>query len=185
MSKPMLVTVPVVLLVLDFWPLARFSWAPQGGSRGRSFPRATTRRLAAEKTPLILMAVVVGLVTVWAQQKAGLVRSLEDLPLADRLANAILSLAIYVKAMFFPFHLAPFYPYPTDFPVWKTVGAGLFLAVAKGMTFWSARKAPYCVVGWLWHLVTLLPVIGLVQTAAFARADRYTYIPLIGLFVLI
>jgi tetratricopeptide (TPR) repeat protein len=185
MSKPMLITLPFVLLMLDFWPLARFSWAPQGQSMRRSFPRATTLRLAAEKVPFILIAVVFGLVTVWAQQKAGLVESLEGRPLPVRLANAIISLAIYIKATFFPYQLAPFYPYPTEFPVWKTVVAGLFLAVPTGIAFWRAREAPFLVVGWLWYLITLLPVIGLVQTAAFARADRYTYIPLIGFFVLI
>lgn len=185
MSKSMLITLPFVLLMLDFWPLVRFPWAPQDPSRLRSFPRATTLRLVTEKIPLILVAAVFGLVTVWAQQKAGLVESLEGRPLPVRLANAVTSLAIYIKAMFFPYNLAPFYPYPTEFPAWKTLGAGLFLAVATGIAFWRARKAPYLVVGWLWYLVTLLPVIGLVQTTAFARADRYTYIPLIGLFVLI
>jgi len=185
MSKPMLVTLPFVMLMLDFWPLARFSWAPQGQSGRLSFCRPTTLRLVAEKIPLILIALVFGLVTVWAQQKAGLVESLEGRALPVRLANAITSLAIYIKDMFLPFHLAPFYPYPTEFPVWKTVGAGLFLAAVTGIAFWRARKAPYLVVGWLWYLVTLLPVIGLVQIAAFARADRYTYIPMIGLFVMI
>jgi tetratricopeptide (TPR) repeat protein len=185
MSKPMLMTLPFVLLMLDFWPLARFSWAPQSPSRQQPFPRTKTSRLVAEKLPLLLIAVVFGLLTVWAQQKAGLVESLEGRPLPVRLANAITSLVIYIKAMFLPYQLAPFYPYPTEFPLWKTVGAGLLLTVVTGLAFWHARKAPYLVVGWLWYLVTLLPVIGLVQTAAFARADRYTYIPLIGLFILI
>jgi tetratricopeptide (TPR) repeat protein len=176
LAKPMLVTLPCVLLLLDFWPLRRFAAAPPGG-------RA---RLVVEKLPLFALAVGVAALTVYAHDRARGLVPLGHLPFGVRLANAAWAYAWYLGKTFWPTNLAPFYPHPGDSLAWWQVGgaAVLLLAVSALALAW-ARRRPYVVVGWLWFLGALAPVIGLLQAGEQAVADRFTYFPHLGLLVLI
>lgn len=170
MSKPMAVTLPVVLLMLDFWPLDRV--------------KLGYRRLLVEKLPLLAMSAVSAALTVHAQHSTGAVVGAASLPVSLRLPNAILSYLVYIRKMFWPSDLAVYYTHPLhSIPVWQVIASATALIAVTYIAVKLARKAPYLTLGWLWYLVTLLPVIGLVQVGKQAMADRYTYIPLIGLFV--
>ncbi|MEW6673246.1 MAG: tetratricopeptide repeat protein [Thermodesulfobacteriota bacterium] len=184
MSKPMLVTVPFVLLLLDFYPLNRFMLQPSSGSAS-SQQRPTALRLIGEKIPLFVLAALSVAMTIHAQKQGGAVASLEVIPFGARAANALVSYATYIGKMLYPAKLAVFYPYPEKLPVWKIAGACLLLLSISFMAIRAIKHAPYLIVGWLWYLGTLVPVIGLVQVGGQAMADRYTYVPLIGLFVMI
>jgi Flp pilus assembly protein TadD len=170
LCKPTLVTLPVALLALDYWPLERFV----GGSR----------RLIMEKIPLFALSVAASVVTVMAEGNA--VMPLAQFPLPVRLGNAAVSCAIYVGQLFEPMHLSAFYPLvPDSLAVWKIM---LSLAVIVGLTAaaWRWRRAyPYLAAGWCWYLAMLAPVSGVVQIGAFAHADRCTYLPSIGLFIMV
>jgi tetratricopeptide (TPR) repeat protein len=172
-AKPMLVTLPCVLLLLDYWPLGRFS-------------RTNLRFVLLEKVPLLLLSAAACVITVLAQRAGHAIAVLEDYPLGGRLANAMVSYAAYLVQMVWPWDLAALYPYEhlawSDGRVW---GAGLLLAGISTVAILQAMRRPFLLVGWLWYLGTLVPVIGLVQVGAQARADRYTYVPLIGVFVMI
>lgn len=173
MAKSMLVTLPILLLLLDFWPLRRTVGTPPW-------------KLILEKTPLLAMAAAVGVVTVVQQQAAGALSNLTAYPIGVRLANAAVSYVAYVFAMVVPTRLAVFYPHPgTSIPVGQVVGSAALLAMITTAAVKLAWKRPYVTVGWLWYLITLLPVIGIVQVGDQAMADRYTYIPFIGLFVMV
>ena len=177
MAKPMLVTLPFTLLLLDYWPLGRFSNANS---------RALSRRaLIWEKAPLFALSAASCVVTYLVQKAGGAVGSLDRLPIGVRFANAIVSYISYAGKMLWPANLAVIYPHPgPSLPVWQVVvSAGLLLVVTL-LVFVAAGKRPYLPAGWLWYLGTLLPVIGLVQVGNQAMADRYTYIPLIGLFLI-
>ena len=165
MAKPMVVTLPFALLLLDVWPLER--------------PR--TGWLMVEKLPLLALSAVASLVTL-RYQTTSLV-PLEVLPWHVRLANAAISYGVYLGKTILPRKLAVFYPIPIEISAWKAVGAAALLLVLTALAVWKARKAPWLLVGWLWFLGTLVPVIGLVQVGRQAMADRYTYIPSIGLFL--
>jgi len=191
MTKPMLVTMPCVLLLLDYWPLKRFQLSQPGGDTP-----ATTGifkeqgvpflRLLLEKTPYFALAAASSIVTFLAQRSGGAVSALDVYPVKIRIANALVSYVSYIGQMVWPRGLAVFYPHPgTHLPGWHAVGAGLLLACISIAVIRAARRHPYLAVGWLWYLGTLVPVIGLVQVGAQAMADRYTYVPLIGLFVII
>lgn len=174
MSKPMLVTLPLVLLLLDYWPLARLRL----GNR-------SIWKLAAEKLPLFLLAGASGVVTIVAQRSEGAMITLASCPLHIRIENALVSYVVYIEKMFWPTDLASPYPYPSaGLPAWQVAGAALLLALVTYLSVCAAAKRPYLAVGWLWYLITLVPVIGLVQVGGQAMADRYTYIPLIGLFLI-
>jgi tetratricopeptide (TPR) repeat protein len=175
MAKPMLVTLPIVLLLVDVWPLGRVS--------GRSWPRIAP--LLREKIPLFAMATAAACATYLVQQAGGAVRSSDAFPLVLRLENALVSCIVYIAKMFWPARLAVFYPYPSEVPAWQAAAAALALAAVSILVLRSLRKRPYLAVGWFWYLVTLAPVIGLVQVGAQARADRYTYIPMIGLTIML
>ncbi|MBI3939993.1 MAG: tetratricopeptide repeat protein [Acidobacteria bacterium] len=182
MSKPMLVTLPFVLLLLDYWPLRRL--AAENGKRAN--PGAAARRLILEKLPFFALALASSVVTFFAQRAGGAVDSLDHLPLPARISNALESYVRYIAMMVWPDNLAVLYPHPrTSLPFLLAAGSFLLLASATFLAIRSARKKPYLPVGWLWYLGTLVPVIGLVQIGAQARADRYTYVPLIGLFVIV
>ena len=172
MSKPMLVTLPCVLLLLDFWPLRRM----QSGAVGW---------LVLEKVPFLALSLASSVTTFLIQRGAGAVSSLETLPLEFRISNALISYARYAIKMVWPVNLAVFYPAPSQWPdIW--VGAALVvLAGVSALALWRVRTAPYLAVGWFWYLGTLVPVIGLVQVGQQAMADRYSYIPLIGLFLIL
>ncbi|HJT76518.1 MAG TPA: tetratricopeptide repeat protein, partial [Gemmataceae bacterium] len=180
MAKPMLVTLPCVLLLLDWWPLGRLN-AGQGGARPLF---ASAGRLLAEKAPFFALAAGCCLLTLHAQQD--IVQSLDYLPLTYRLANVPLAYATYIGMMLWPAHLAVFYPHPGAHLSLglATAAAGALLAFTA-LALAQARRRPYLAVGWLWYLGTLVPVIGLVQVGRQALADRYTYIPLVGLFLLV
>jgi protein O-mannosyl-transferase len=175
MSKPMVVTLPVVLLLLDVWPLGRLQLAPIRAEQ--------LRPLILEKLPLFALAFASSIVTAMAQAGAGAVAAVDTLPLRYRVENAAVSYLAYVRDMLWPAGLAPFYPYRA-YAGWivasaVTAQAGIFLVMIR-----ATKRHPYVAVGWLWYVVTLLPVIGLVQAGGQTRADRYTYIPLIGLFII-
>jgi protein O-mannosyl-transferase len=178
LSKQMLVTLPFTLLLLDYWPLGRI------GGGGQKQVRISS--LILEKLPLFALALMAGLIVFLVQQRSGVLYSLTPFPLQIRLENALVSYVSYIAMMLWPVNLAVFYPHPLhSLALWKIMGAaGLLLALSAGI-IWKARRYPYLVTGWFWYLGTLVPVIGLVQVGVQARADRYTYIPLIGLFIII
>ncbi len=192
MAKPMVVTLPLVLLLLDYWPLGR--WPLKGATGGgpksppdrKSGKGAPLKRLVGEKVPLLVLAAISGLITVYGQQKAGSVEYFEFLPLTSRVANALVSYISYMAKMVWPLNLAVFYPHPGNtIPLWQPLGAALILAGLSLLCIRQSRRHPYLLVGWLWYLGTLVPVIGLVQAGEQALADRFTYVPLIGLFIIL
>ena len=182
MAKPMLVTLPFVLLLLDVWPLRRFSvFTPRRSAGGRS--RASQAfGLLAEKAPFVLLSVASSGVTLFAQQQGAVVNTN---PVAFRVANALIAYGAYIWKTLWPCRLAVFYPLPESLSVWHATGSGALLA---GVTFFAARtrrRLPFLAVGWLWFLGALFPVIGVVQVGKQAMADRYTYVPHIGLFIMV
>src|SRR5438552_6372104 len=181
MAKPMLVTWPFVLLLLDYWPLRRFQWQRGTGTAG--FVRALVP-LVREKLPLFCLVAASMVITFIAQSHGGAVRTLADVPVTLRLSNAVVSYAKYLFLTVWPSDLAMYYPFShTGVPLWQLVCAIVLLAVITTFAFRQARERPYLLMGWLWFVGTLVPVIGLVQVGWAAMADRYYYIPSIGLFV--
>ena len=183
LAKPMVVTLPFVLLLFDFWPLGRMQFHQVGNDSRPLEPRVPVFRLVWEKIPLFTLAAISIVVTFAAQQKGGALKSLEAFPLTTRIANALISYVSYIGKMIWPQNLAVYYPHPAAVPTWQAAGAGLLLICLSALFIWTSRKRPYLAVGWLWYLGTLVPVIGLVQVGSQAMADRYTYLPLVGLFV--
>ena len=225
MAKPMLVTLPFALLLMDYWPLRRFELI-QSAQQVRAdvndaAPTAKRKRkrekqhsvkgaagtvqitakmeqmggpkhkwlwnrlLLWEKIPLFALTVLSSIVTYIAQQQGGAVGSTEAFPLSVRIANAFASYIFYIYKMIWPRDLAVLYPHPGLRPLWQILGAMLLFIAATFMFIWKAKRFPYLASGWLWYVGTLVPVIGLVQVGGQAWADRYTYIPLIGLFILV
>jgi len=175
-AKPMLVTAPLVLLLLDYWPLGRLRLG-----RGESKNWVSWRTPLTEKLPLLALSVASGLITFSAQRAGGAISTLEFIAPALRLANALLSYAAYLGKAVWPAGLAAYYPYPIGgISAAKIAGASLLIAATSIVVISSRRTRPYLAVGWFWYLVTLLPVIGIVQVGGQAMADRYTYLPLIG-----
>lgn len=175
MSKPMLVTLPFVLLLLDIWPLERVHLTAGQGK--------VWRGLILEKVPLLVLAAASSIVTVLVQSRASAVETLGQISLTYRLANVIDSYVQYIRQTLWPAAMAAFYPY-TPVPVWRVAVGLLVLAGVSFLVLRNAARRPYLLTGWLWYLGTLVPVIGLVQVGAQARADRYTYIPMIGLVMI-
>jgi len=184
-SKPMLVTLPFILLLMDYWPLDRLKLDCSGGKRGMELQKSSALRLIWEKVPLFAIAGSISVVTIIATQKVDALPSLNDLPLQARAANALVSYVSYIGKMIWPDDLAVFYPHQGIVPIWYAGGAGLFLVCSSIMFMVILKNRPYLAIGWLWYLGSLLPMIGLVQGGAQSMADRYTYIPLIGLFIMI
>ncbi|HOE66031.1 MAG TPA: tetratricopeptide repeat protein [Candidatus Hydrogenedentes bacterium] len=173
LSKPMAVTLPIALLLLDMWPLGR--------SRNGS---TSWKWLVVEKVPLGALSAASAIVTLAAQHAGGAVRDLEAYPFSVRVANAMMSYGHYAVDLFWPARLAVFYPHPNGYPPpLHLLGAAAMIAVMLGAAVALRRKMPCVTVGILWFFITLLPVIGLVQVGSMARADRYTYLPAIGLFI--
>src|SRR2546423_3912505 len=169
MSKPMLVTTPIVLLLLDYWPFDRFK--KQG-----------LWKLILEKVPLVILSVGSCAATLIAQQVA--IGSTESLPLASRIDNALVTYVNYLRQMFWRVDLVPFYIHPEwRLGTWEIIGAIILLAGTTAAMFLLRRKLPFLLVGWLWYIVMLLPVIGIIQVGLQARADRYTYLPQIGVIM--
>ena len=167
MAKPMLVTFPFVLLLFDIWPLRRMRWP----------------KTLWEKLPLFAIAAASSAATYLIQSSTGAVD--QKAVLALRLENALISYVTYLGQMFLPVGLSVIYPLPTSIPVWQVACAGLLLAGLSGLTVLAWRTRPYLAVGWFWYLGTLVPVIGLVQVGVQAHADRYTYIPMVGIAIAI
>jgi protein O-mannosyl-transferase len=175
LCKPMIVTLPFVLLLLDYWPLGRLA-----------LPNPVrTRDLILEKIPFFILAAASAGWTYWVQKGAGAVRSMGDSPMFLRIANAGVGYVTYIYKMVWPFDLAFLYPFPSHIPIWQAGGAAVFLAALTGLAILLRRRYPWFAVGWFWYLGTLVPVIGFVRVGAHAIADRYVYIPFIGLWIII
>lgn len=172
MAKPMLVSLPIVLLLLDYWPLAR--------------ARVGWGKLVVEKAPLLVLSAGSSAVTFWAQHAGRAVASLGVVPPGVRAANAAVAAVGYIGKTICPLNLAMFYPHPMNsLPAWQVIGSTAFLALATVGAIVLRHKRGYLLVGWLWYIVTLIPVIGLVQVGRQAMADRYMYIPLVGLLIIV
>jgi Flp pilus assembly protein TadD len=180
MAKPMLVTLPFVLILMDVWPLGRVS--PTSGFRAQ---RAAYARLVREKLPFFALSAAMSIVTFIVQKQAGAVRMFDAVPPALRVENAIVSYVAYLGAMIWPTGLAALYPIPRSIPLSSVAFCLLVLIGISVAAIRLARRHPYFPVGWMWYLVTLAPVIGLIQVGDQSRADRYMYIPSIGLSVLV
>ena len=181
MAKPMLVTLPFVLLLLDYWPLKRWPREISVPFRNRSH---LVGRLIWEKTPFIFLAIVSSIVTIWAQNKGGSVASMEYFPFSSRFDNAIISYVSYLGKIFSPVNLAVFYPYEHSLPIWQILVSCFTLIGITIVVIIAFKKLPFLFVGWFWYLGTFIPVIGLVQVGEQAMADRYTYLPSIGIAIM-
>jgi Flp pilus assembly protein TadD len=193
MAKPMLVTLPFVLLLLDYWPLCRLNLTRLRSdnqeihtSKITGFQTSPLLHLILEKIPLLGLSAICIYLSSLSIQRFGIVISTASVPMRLRIGNALVSYVIYIKKMVWPHNLAVFYPYPKTLPLWQVYGAGLLLVCISILSLRAAKSKPYLVVGWLWFIGTLVPVIGLVQAGLWpATADRFAYVPLIGLFMVI
>jgi tetratricopeptide (TPR) repeat protein len=187
MSKPMLVTVPFVLLLLDYWPLNRIRSQKSAVTIQKTQLRgqwSVISGLVIEKIPLLALCVPSCIATLLIQRYTK--ASMDQLPFAWRLSNAVVSYVAYIWQMFWPGQLVPFYPHPNDqLPLWQVLLASAFLIAVSVLAIHWRKERPYILTGWFWYVGMLVPVIGLVQVGEQARADRYTYLPQIGLYVLI
>ena len=181
MAKPMVVTFPLVWLLLDFWPLGRFPKASPATGPSREAPGFV--RLVVEKIPFLVLSAVVCVIVLWAQSKGGAVVPLAKVPFVPRAENALVSYVVYLWKTVWPTGLSPFYPQPTGPMLWPAIAAGIFLAGISWLVVKSISRRPYLLVGWLWFLGMLVPVIGLVKVGEHARADRYTYMPMVGILI--
>lgn len=182
MSKPMLVTLPVAMLLLDYWPLNRFQNEVQ--TKGLSQPWGRAIELLREKVPFFVCSLLSGAMTIYAQNKGTAVNSLDESSLMLRIENALIAYVKYIEKTLWPHDLAVLYPTSFTIPLWQVIGALLLLFFVSAAVIWLRRRYPYLMVGWFWFIVTLVPVIGLIKVGAYSIADRYTYIPGIGLFII-
>jgi Tfp pilus assembly protein PilF len=175
MAKPMLVTLPLVMLMLDYWPLGR-------REAERQEPRGL--RLITEKIPFFACSVLSGLITIYAQQHGGAMAALTTVPLLNRCQNALAAYVTYLGKTLWPRDLAVLYPFPAFIPLWQSICSLSLLIILTAIVFRIGRRHPCLMVGWFWFIITLVPVIGIIQVGSQAMADRYTYIPTIGLFIM-
>ena len=191
MSKPMLVTWPFVMLLLDYWPLGRMQNAE--ADRHATTHHATPITLhvsrltfpsLVEKLPFFVLAALASVVTFVVQQRGGSLAAAESLPLGARVGNALISYCRYLGKLFWPTDLAVFYPHPGQWPLGKVLLAGGLVLGLSVLVWVQRRRYPYLLVGWLWFVGMLVPVIGLVQTGGQAMADRHTYLPSLGMLIL-
>jgi hypothetical protein len=218
MAKPMLITLPFILLLLDYWPLQRFQeikpdhkiptevlnsvTSDKQKKKSKKTPAvkeilevkkpvdpeyrwSLIYPLLWEKVPLFVLAILSSIVTYFTAQSGGAVQSIEAFPLVVRIENAFVSYITYIGNMIWPGNLAVFYPYPKFLVPWQVLGSVFLLIAVTLVVIWKAKRSPYLATGWLWYAGTLVPVIGIVQAGNQAMADRYTYIPLIGLFIIV
>ena len=182
MAKPMLVTLPFVLLLLDFWPLSRF----QSSTKGRNdFSCKIIAGLVWEKFPLFAFSAASCIVTFFVQKNSGAVVPVEIFPLILRIANTFISYVSYLEKTLYPQNLTLLYPYPNILLLGRAILSGLLLLCISAVIFMARKRCSYLVTGWLWYIGTLVPVIGLVQVGAQSMADRYTYIPIVGIFIIL
>ena len=179
MAKPMLVTLPFVLLLLDFWPLERLQISAPAPFIKKIFS------LSWEKMPFFILIPAASIAAFLTQQRGGVISSLSLIPIYLRAENIVVSYASYLWNMFWPFSLSAIYPYPEYLPVWLVATSLFFLVLISALAILTINKAPWFIVGWLWYTGTLVPVIGIVVIGPHAMADRFTYIPLIGIFIII
>ncbi|MEO8426570.1 MAG: tetratricopeptide repeat protein [Verrucomicrobiota bacterium] len=192
MAKSMVITLPCLLLLLDWWPLGRSPSSPIMPSTGgkpetggsRRFPRKTWRSLIVEKLPLLAISTASAVFSVAAQRKADAIVSLQNLPLTDRISNSLVGYASYLLKTVWPTDLIVFYPRPDHWLPGQVALSGAIVVGVSAWAFFSRHRRPFVFTGWFWFLGTLVPVIGLLQAGDQAIADRYTYVPLIGLFIL-
>jgi tetratricopeptide (TPR) repeat protein len=182
MSKPMLVTLPFILLLLDYWPLGRWQKTLSAPTEIRY---KIVGRLAWEKAPFFLLTIASSIATIWAQNQFGAFTLMEHLSFPIRVTNAFISYVSYLVNIFWPVDLAVFYPYKFSMPLWELLISALIITVITAFVFYYIKKLPFLFVGWLWYLGTLIPVIGLVQVGFQAMADRYTYLPSIGIAIML
>jgi len=171
MAKPMLVTLPLILLLLDYWPLGRLTL-------GIGY-------LVKEKIPFFVLAAISSVVTFLVQRQGGSVAAIERMPMAARVENAFVSYVRYLEKMFWPARLSPLYPHPGYWPWWEVAGVVVLLAAITAWVFRRARAQPYLVVGWFWFGIMLLPAIGLVQVGIQSMADRYSYVACVGILIML
>ena len=177
LAKPMLVSLPLLLLLFDVWPLRRLTLLPPD--------IAAARGVVWEKAPLVAMAAAASFVALYTQRSVGTTASLVQLTLGDRATHALIAYFTYVQQMLWPTNLSAFYPYPSQAPpIWQWVAIGASMAAISVWAVMASRRTPYIFTGWFWFVIMMLPVIGLVQIGNQSTADRYTYLPLVGLFVL-
>jgi hypothetical protein len=192
MSKPMFVTFPCILLLFDFWPLGRYPFAAPDGNRKllrlakREELSRSIRFLILEKLPLFAVVAASSITTFLVQQKGGAVGTIAAYSLSVRVMNAVVAYGKYLWMTVWPVDLAFFYPHPgPDLPMWQVLAAALVLAVVTTVAVLAWRRHSYLLVGWLFYLGTLVPVVGLIQVGEQSMADRYTYVPLIGIFIIV
>ena len=192
MSKPMVVTLPFVLLLLDFWPLNRFSSfqfqissSEEPSTLNHQPSTESAFRLIYEKLPFFALTLAASVVTYFVQTSGRTLWLPAERPFSSRVANALWAYERYISKTFWPADLSIFYPYPHHWPAGLVIGAALLLAIWSGLLIWRARQNPCLFVGWFWFLGTLIPTIGLVQVGSQSMADRYMYIPSVGLFILV
>lgn len=181
-AKPMLITLPIILLLLDYWPLGRLR---MGRVAHQSGPYKPLRFLILEKLPLIALSIGAGIIALLTQETSEIRLQFCDVTIGMRAANSIYSYVVYLRKMALPYDLIPFYPHPgASLPGWQVIGS-VVLIVAITWFSLRSRKYPYFTVGWLWYLISLLPVIEFIQVGLPARADRYTYVPMTGIAIMI
>jgi protein O-mannosyl-transferase len=214
MSKPMMVTLPFVLMLLDYWPLKRWQEAlpsaaqpvilkttkaetkkskkqKTGSDKGIKISTPVNTRgisigsLIAEKVPFLLLTVITSYITVWAQKKEGATFFGEEISFVTRVSNAIVSYIVYLVKTFWPINLAVYYPYDLSLPLWKVLISAIILLVITAAVFYYIKKMPFLFVGWFVFLGTLIPVIGIVQVGTQSMGDRYTYLPSVGIIVML
>ncbi|MEE4604575.1 MAG: tetratricopeptide repeat protein, partial [Desulfobacteraceae bacterium] len=194
MAKPMLVTLPCVLLLFDYWPLNRIKlpdkWRVSSGRsvRVNRLYNQTDHSLwhvILEKIPFFLFSCLAVIFSIIAVKQLGIDVTYESIPLSSRVSNALVSYWVYIRQIIWPTDLAFFYPFPETIPIWKPLTSAFFIIALLGLAVKFARKAPYIIIGWLWYLGTLVPAIGLLQAGLWpATSDRFAYVPSIGLFIL-
>jgi Flp pilus assembly protein TadD len=183
LCKPIIITMPIGLILLDFWPLRRVRFGTAKATQPGNQQQTTLAGAFWEKVPLFVMAVAAAAFTFALRLRVGAIASLTAIPLHERIANGLVSYVIYLFKMVWPTNLAVLYPHALTTPLWLTVGAALGLCATSLLVWRMRHRLPFLLFGWLWYVITLLPVIGIVQAGPQARADRYTYVSLIGIAV--
>jgi tetratricopeptide (TPR) repeat protein len=183
MSKPMVVTLPVILILLDYWPLERFELRKLEGNLTIVVTRKVLLKSLWEKIPFFVLSAVFSIITIYAQFNPSVKHY--QFPLGPRLANAPVSFMTYLEKAFVPNYMAVFYPFSFQLPAWQVWGSVFLILFISVVVIISMRRLPYLFTGWLWYAITLLPVIGIIPVGGFSMADRFTYLPLIGITVML
>ena len=183
MSKSMVVTLPVIMILLDYWPLGRFESQKLEGNPTIVVTGKVLLKSLWEKIPFFILSAVFSIITLYAQLNPSVKHY--QFPLGSRLANAPVSFMTYLEKTFVPNHMAVFYPFSFQLPPWQVWGSVFLILFISVVVIMSMRRLPYLFTGWFWYAITLLPVIGIIPVGGFSMADRYTYLPLIGITVML